>query len=147
MRDTENIRSDIRRRIAVIGEQHKLAQNDTHNKAYARVLLSDTPTQTPNVIQRQRGIDATTHMYSEVLYLTMIIMHIPLIQQELTFRGEPFKELWSIKKLVDYLRESNIVAQKIAIEGESGCIVDNNKLNCKSFLPFATTADRYWVET
>ena len=100
MRNKANIQSNIRHRITVKGGQYKLAQNDTSVKAYAQLFLSDTSTQIPNVIQRQRDIGATTHMRSDVLYLTMRIMNIPLIQLELTFRGVTFKELWSIKYLV-----------------------------------------------
>ena len=52
MKNTADIQSNIRHIITVKGEQYKLAQNDTSVGAYARVLLSDTPTQAPTTIQR-----------------------------------------------------------------------------------------------
>ena len=70
-------------------------------------------------------------------------MHIPLIRQELTARGVAFEQLWSIKKLVGLLRDNDISAQKIALEGDAPNTANEKAINSKSFLPIATTADRY----
>ena len=112
---------------------------------YARVLLSDTPVPVPNTIQRQRGIDSTTHMCGEVLYSATRIVHIPLIQQELTARGVAFEQSRSIKKLVNSLRDNDINAQKIVLQGDTIRTVDESAINNKSFLPIATAADLYYL--
>ena len=60
--------SKILQKITSKGDQINTARIDSSIEKYARVLLSDTPMPVPNAIQRQRGIDSTTHMCGEVLY-------------------------------------------------------------------------------
>ena len=141
--NVEQIRSNIRQKLTSKGDQFKTARIDKSIEKYAQVLLSDEPMQAPNAIQRQRGIDSTTHMCGEVLYSATRIMHIPLIRQELTARGVAFEQLWSIKKLVGLLRDNDISAQKIALEGDAPNTANEKAINSKSFLPIATTVDRY----
>ena len=108
MKNMGDVRSYIRCRIIVKGEQYKLVRNDTSVEAYAQVLLSNTSTQASNVIQRKRLIDATTHMRNKVLYPTTRIIDIPLIWQEIICMGVALEELWSIKNLVNILRDRAI---------------------------------------
>ena len=110
-----------------------------------RVLLSDVPITVPNAIQRQRVIDSTTQMCGEVLYSTTRIVDIPLIQQELTARGVAFEQSWTIKKLVDLLRDNDISAQTIVLRGDTTKTVDESAINNKSFLPIAIAADLYYL--
>ena len=98
----EHVRNDIRKKLTLTGDQFKTTRIDKSIEKYAHVLLSDAPMPL-NAIQRQTGIDTTTHMYGEVLYSSTRIVHIPLIQQELTVRGVAFEQAWSIKRLVALL--------------------------------------------
>ena len=97
-------------------------------------------------MQQQSGTDLTTHMKNEVPYSTLRIVHIPLVREELIFRGEIFDEKESIKALVTRLKESDMQAQKILIEADTGNTnPDKNELNTKVFLPLCQSAESYFV--
>ena len=138
-----HVRSSIRRKLTSKGDQFNTARIDKSVEKYAHILLSDAPIPIRNAIQRQRGIDTTTHMCGEVLYSATRIIHIPLIRQELTARGVAFEQSWSIKRLVSLLKDNDTSAQRIALEGDTRETADESRINSKSFLPIATTADRY----
>ena len=138
-----HVRSSIRRKLTSKGDQFNTARIDKSVENYAHILLSDAPIPIRNAIQRQRGIDTTTHMCGEVLYSATRIIHIPLIRQELTARGVAFEQSWSIKGLVSLLKDNDTSTQRIALEGNTRETVDDSRINSKSFLPIATTADRY----
>ena len=82
-------------------------------------------------------------MCGEVLYSATRIIHIPLIRQELTTRGVASEQSWSIKRLVTFLKNNDMSAQRISLEGDTTEKVDDSVINSKSFLPIATTADWY----
>ena len=111
------------------------------------MLLSDIPYPAPNAIQRQKGIESTSHMRGEVIYSKLRIVHIALVWEELLFRGVQFEKEWSIKKLVQCLKEGDIASQKIVIEGETGNTnPKESELKTKSFLPLSRSADAYKID-
>ena len=75
----EDICIKIRQTITSKGDQFNTARIDSSIEKYAQVLFFDVPIPVTNAIQRQRGIDSTTHMCGEVLYSATRIVHIPLI--------------------------------------------------------------------
>ena len=115
-------------------------------EGYAIVLLSEVPPTGSNAVQRQTGVDITTHMKGEIPYSSLRIIHIPLVREELTFRGEIFDEKESITKSVKQLKESNIQAQKVEIEARTGNKnPKESDLQLKVFLPLCRSADAYGI--
>ena len=86
-------------------------------------------------------------MRGEVIYSKLRIVHIVLVREELFFRGLKFEQEWSIKKLVQCLKEGDIASQKIVIEGETGNTnPEESELKTKSFLPLSRSADAYKID-
>ena len=145
-----NVRSAAERKeifsaISQPDKQFREERTDATIEEYSQVLLADT-TPVPNAMQQQSGTDLTTHMKNEVPYSTLRIVHIPLVREELIFRGEIFDEKESIKALVTRLKESDMQAQKILIEADTGNTnPDKNELNTKVFLPLCQSAESYFV--
>jgi len=128
-------------------QQYRAKRTDTTIEEYSQILLSDTPYPAPNAIQRQKGIESTSHMRGEVIYSKLRIVHIALVREELLFRGVQFEKEWSIKKLVQCLKEGDIASQKIVIEGETGNTnPKESELKTKSFLPLSRSADAYKID-
>ena len=75
-------------------------------------------------------------MSGEIPYSSLRIIHIPLVREELIFRGKTFDEKESITKLVKQLKESDIQAQKVEIEARTGNKnPKESDLQLKVFLP------------
>ena len=128
-------------------EQYRAKRTETTIEEYSQVFLSDTPLPTPNAIQKQKEIDTTSHMRGEVIYSKLRIVHIPLVREELVFRGITFEQGWSIKKIVKCLKDGDIASQKIVIEGETGNKSPaESELKTKSFLPLVQSADAYKID-
>ena len=111
------------------------------------MLFSDNPAPAPNAIQKQRGVDATAHMLGNVLYSKLRIAHIPLVREELSVRGIKYEQKWSIKKLVDLLKQAIIAEQKSSILARTGNTnPSEDELNTKSFLPLSNSANDYKLD-
>ena len=82
-------------------------------------------------------------MIGEVLYSALRIVHIPLTRQELIVRRAAFDKEWSIKKLVDVLRDNDFSAQKIALKGDTTITANESAIKRNLFLPIKISADHY----
>ena len=68
-------------------------------------------------------------MKGEIAYSSLRVIHIPLIREEMTFRGVLYEEKMSIKALVKLLRQHDIAAQNETNEGRQ------NETNTTTFSP------------
>ena len=86
-------------------------------------------------------------MCGEVFFSKLRIVHIVLVREELFFHGLKFEQEWSIKKLVQCLKEGDIASQKIVIKGKTGNThPKESKLKTKSFLPLCCPAEAYKID-
>ena len=118
-------------------DQHRLKRNETTVENYSQVLLSPTPAKPLNTIQRSKGVDTTSHMKGEIAYSSLCIVHIPLVREEMTFRGVQYDDKMSIKALVKALMEHDIAAQKETND------ITANEINNKTFTPLRRSAEAY----
>ena len=118
-------------------DQHRLKRNETTVENYSQVLLSPTPAKPLNAIQRAKGVDTTSHMKGEIAYTLLRIVHIPLVREEMTFRGVQYNDKMSIKALVKALMEHDIAVQKETND------ITANEINNKTFTPLRRSAEAY----
>ena len=118
-------------------DQHRLKRNEITVENYSQVLLSPTPAKPLNAIQRAKGVDTTSHMKGEIAYSTLRVVHIPLVREEMTFRGLQYDDKMSIKALVKVLKEHDIAAQKETND------ITANEINNKTFTPLRRSAEAY----
>ena len=121
-------------------DQHRLKRNEITVENYSQVLLSSTPAKPLNAIQRAKGVDSTSHMLGEIAYSSLRVIHIPLIEEEMTFRGVLFEDKMKIKALVKLLKQHDIAAQNETNEGR------RNETNTTTFTPLRRSAEAYEIQ-
>ena len=104
------------------------------------MLLSSTPAKPLNAIQRAKGVDSTSHMLGEIAYSSLRVIHIPLIEEEMTFRGVLFEDKMKIKALVKLLKQHDIAAQNETNKGTQ------NETNTTTFTPLRRSAEAYEIQ-